>query len=160
MCPPTSGRACVCDKLPMRFNAAKRVLREPGHRRSTVVHASVLTGLPLRCLRSALGRGRPWSRRDPDGCLVADRNQSDPRLLSLKECPHSRESRACRAAIANSPVQQEPNRPRFGRPLHNGDLQQPAVRSMKWVGDFSRLESTTWSWWPKTSPVGTASLNG
>jgi hypothetical protein len=25
-----------------------------------------------------------------------------------------------------------------------------SVRSAVWVGDFSRLESTTWSWWPKT----------
>jgi len=31
-----------------------------------------------------------------------------------------------------------------------------AVRSTKWVGDFSRLESTIWSWWTTFSPVGTA----
>ena len=28
------------------------------------------------------------------------------------------------------------------------DLRQPAVRSMKWVVDFSRFKSTTWRWWP------------
>jgi len=26
-------------------------------------------------------------------------------------------------------------------------LRGGAVRSMTWVGDFSRLESTTWRWW-------------
>jgi hypothetical protein len=35
------------------------------------------------------------------------------------------------------------------------DLQQPAVRSTMWVRDFSRLESTTWRWWSRFSPVGT-----
>ena len=30
----------------------------------------------------------------------------------------------------------------FRRPLHNGTFNNPAVRSMKWVGDVSRLEST------------------
>ena len=30
-----------------------------------------------------------------------------------------------------------------------------AVRSTEWVGDFRRLESTTWRWWTRTSPVGT-----
>ena len=40
------------------------------------------------------------------------------------------------------------------------DLQQPAVRSMKWVGDFSRLESTTWRWWPRFVPDGTACSPG
>jgi hypothetical protein len=28
-------------------------------------------------------------------------------------------------------------------------LQQPAVRSMKWVADFCRVESTTWRWWTR-----------
>ena len=27
---------------------------------------------------------------------------------------------------------------------------------MQWDGDFSRLESTTWSWWPRFVPDGTA----
>jgi hypothetical protein len=32
------------------------------------------------------------------------------------------------------------------------DLQQRAVRSMKWVYDLSNLESTTWRWWPQIFP--------
>ena len=38
---------------------------------------------------------------------------------------------------------------RFKETAAQRDLQQPAVRSMKWVGDFSRLESMTWSWWAR-----------
>jgi hypothetical protein len=30
-----------------------------------------------------------------------------------------------------------------------------AVRSTEWVGDFRRLESMTWRWWPRFSPDGT-----
>jgi hypothetical protein len=33
-------------------------------------------------------------------------------------------------------------------------LQQPAVRSMKWVGDFSRLESAVWRWLASRSSLG------
>ena len=44
---------------------------------------------------------------------------------------------------------------RFRRPLHNGDPNNAAVRSMKWVADFSLLESTTWRWWPRFVPDGT-----
>ena len=29
------------------------------------------------------------------------------------------------------------------------------VRSAVWVGDFRRLKSTAWRWWPRFSPVGT-----
>ena len=29
------------------------------------------------------------------------------------------------------------------------------VRSTEWVGDFSRLESATWRWWPRFVPDGT-----
>jgi hypothetical protein len=49
----------------------------------------------------------------------------------------------------------------FRRPLHNGCTSAKqhdmftAVRSTAWVGDFSRVESTTWRWWPRFVPDGT-----
>jgi hypothetical protein len=38
------------------------------------------------------------------------------------------------------------------KPPHN---KVTAVRSTEWVGDFSRLDSTTWRWWPRFVPDGT-----
>ena len=38
------------------------------------------------------------------------------------------------------------------KPPHN---KVTAVRSTEWVGDFSRLESTTWRWWTRFAPDGT-----
>jgi hypothetical protein len=42
---------------------------------------------------------------------------------------------------------------RFRRPVQKCDLQQPAIRSKKWVRDFGRLESTAWRWWTRLSQM-------
>ena len=84
---------------------------------------------------------RPCLTPTPHGaCWVQDSGQKGKRPLSAKATVKA-------ATVVNAAVQET---------AAQWALQQPAVRSTKWVDDFSRLESTTWRWWPRFVPDGTA----
>jgi hypothetical protein len=127
--------------------------------------------------RSAVSSQQPWSilapvLRQPCTGQRSTAKHQTPVCMPLRRRVRTESGtrRQMRSGLQAFPIRGTRTPPRRTRPTREtarlhlavGDVRsqsrvsgKPAVRSMKWVGDFSRLESTTWRWWPRFVPDGT-----